>query len=144
MKKLALTVFLGGFLLANGCSSLVAMSGKDASALASMDQVHKEFGKPTVTGSADGKDFEEFTTHNKMADPQRAGVLVMGNLMSCCLGEFFFFPYEMALLGKTVVAGDTLRVCYDGQGNVTDVFLDGDQISLRTNVNKIIDGPKER
>lgn len=142
MKIHALIVLLGGILLATGCSSLVAMSGKDVSALASMDQVHKEFGKPAVTGMADGRDYEEFTTHNKMADPQRAGVLIMGDLMSCCLYELYFFPYEMALLGKTVVSGDTLRVCYDPQGNVTDVFLDGEQISLRTNVNKVIDGPK--
>jgi hypothetical protein len=142
MKKLALTVFLGGVLLAGGCSSLVAMSGTDPAALASMDQVHKEFGKPKVTGMADGKDYEEFTTHNKMADSQRAGVLVAGNLMTCGLGELFFFPYEMALLGKTVVSGDTVRVCYDMQGNVTEVYVDGEQVSLRTNVNRIIDGPK--
>lgn len=142
MKIHALIVLLGAILLATGCSSLVAMSGKDVSALASMDQVHKEFGKPKVTGMADGKDYEEFTTHNKMADPQRASVLVAGNLMTCGLGELYFFPYEMALLGKTAVSGDTLRVCYDMQGNVTDVYVDGEQVSLRTNVNKTIDGPK--
>jgi hypothetical protein len=142
MKNCALIALIGGFLLANGCSSLVAMSGKDVSVLASMDQVHKEFGKPVVTGMADGRDYEEFTTHNKMADPQRAGVLVLGDLMTCGFGELFFFPYEMAMLGKTAVVGDTLRVCYDAQGSVTDVFLGGEQISLRTNVNRTIDGPK--
>jgi hypothetical protein len=142
MKNRTLLVLIGGFLLAGGCSSMVAMSGKDVSTFASMDQVHKEFGKPAATGVADGHDYEEFTTHSKIADPQRAGILIMGDLMTSGLMEFFLFPYEMAALGHTAIIGETLRFCYDQQGSVTDVFLDGEQISLRTNVNRTIEGPK--
>ena len=56
--------------------------------------------------------------------------------------EFFLFPYELSQLGYTAIAGDTIRFCYDAQGSVTGVFLDGEQISLRTNVNRTIDGAK--
>ena len=142
MKNRTLLVLIGGLLCACGCSSLVALSGKDVSGLASMDQVHKEFGKPVATGVSDSQDYEEYVTHAKIADPQRAGVLVMGDLMSSGLMELFLFPYEMVELGHTTVAGDTIRFCYDGQGNVTGVFMGGEQIALRTNVNRLIEGPK--
>jgi hypothetical protein len=142
MKNRTLLVLIGGLLFASGCSSLVAVSGKDVGELASMDQVHKEFGKPVATGAADGQDYEEFVTHSKIADPQRAGVLALGNMMTSGLMEVFFFPYEMAELAHTTVAGDTIRFCYDSQGSVTGVFLGGEQIALRTNVNRTIDGPK--
>jgi YD repeat-containing protein len=56
--------------------------------------------------------------------------------------ELFLFPYEMGELGYTTVFGDTIRFCYDSQGSVTGVFLDGEQITLRTNVNRTIDGGK--
>ena len=35
------------------------------------------------------RDYEEFVTHSKIADPQRAGVLVVGDLMSSGLMELF-------------------------------------------------------
>src|SRR5580698_6708201 len=142
MKNRTLLVLMGGFLCACGCSSLVALSGKDVSGLATMDEVHKQFGKPVATGVADSQDYEDFVTHAKVADPQRAGVLALGDLMTSGLMEIFLFPYQMVELGHTTVAGDTIRFCYDIQGNVTGVFLDGEQIALRTNVNKLIDGPK--
>jgi YD repeat-containing protein len=142
MKNRTCLVLIASFLFACGCSSLVAISGKDVSQLASMDEVHREFGKPVATGVADSQDYEEFVTHSKIADPQRAGVLALGDLMTSGLMEFFLFPYQMAELGYTTVAGDKIRFCYDSQGNVTGVFLGGEQIALRTNVNRLIDGPK--
>ncbi len=142
MMNRTFLVLIVGFLFAGGCSSLVAMSGKDVSTYATMDQVRKDFGKPVATGAAEGQDYEEFKTHSKIADPQRAGVLVLGDLMTSGLMEVVFFPYELAVLGENVVAGETLRFCYDINGNVTGVFLDGEQITLHTNVNRTIDGPK--
>jgi hypothetical protein len=142
MKIHSLFVLVSIFAISAGCSSMVAVSGKDVSTLASADQVHKEFGKPTATGVADDREYEEYKTHCKIADPQRAGILVMGDLMTSGLMEVFLFPYEMACLGHTAIMGDTLRVCYDSQHNVTDVYLDGDQISMRSNATKTIEGQK--
>ena len=142
MKTYTLLVLVGGLACAAGCSSLVAMSGKDVSTIATMEQVHKDFGKPTAVGVADGKDYEEFKTHSKIADPQRAGVLLLGDLMTSGLMELFLFPYEVACVTETTIAGETLRFSYDANGSVTDVYVDGEQVALRANAGRTIEGGK--
>jgi hypothetical protein len=140
MKTYTLLVSAGVLALGMGCSSLVAISGKDVSTYASMEQVRKDFGKPAAKGMADGRDYEEFSSHAKISDPQKAGVLIMGNLMTCGLMELFLFPYELCCAGHNVIAGETVRFAYDAQGNVTDVYVDGDQVSLRANAGRTIEG----
>ncbi|CAN5185660.1 hypothetical protein BH10PLA2_BH10PLA2_21040 [soil metagenome] len=142
MKTYTLLVLVGVLTFNLGCSSLVAVSGKDVSAYASMEQVRKDFGKPLNKGMADGRDYEEFTSHTKISDPQRAGVLIMGDLMTCGLLELFLFPYELCCVGHNVVAGETVRFAYDAQGSVTDVYVDGEQVSLRANAGRTIEGAK--
>ncbi len=142
MKIPAILLPVCFFLGACGCSSMVAVSGKDVSGLASAEQVHKEFGKPVATGVVEDREFEDYKTHAKISDPQRAGTMMLGDLMTSGLMEFFLFPYELACVGQTAIMGDTLRFCYDSQHNVTDVYLDGEQISLRSNATRTIEGQK--
>jgi hypothetical protein len=139
MKTLALLVSAGVLALATGCSSLVALSGKDVGSIACLEQAHAEFGKPVAVGTADGRDYEDFNSHKKIADPQRAGVLIMGDLMSCGLMEFVLFPYEMACFGKTAISGGTVRFFYDSSGNITDVYANGEQVALRANAGRTME-----
>ncbi len=142
MKTYTLLVLVGVLAFAGGCSSLVAMSGKDVGSIATMEQVHHQFGKPVASGTADGKDYEEFKSHSKISDPQRAGVLIMGDLMTSGLMELFLFPYELACVGETTISGETVRFSYDPNGSVTDVYVNGEQVALRANAGRTIEGGK--
>jgi hypothetical protein len=142
MKTYTPLVLVGVLAFAVGCSSLVALSGKDVGSIATMEQVHKEFGKPVAVGTADGKDYEEFKSHSHISDPQRAGVLIMGDLMTSGLMELFLFPYELACVGETTIAGGTVRFSYDANGSVTDVYVNGQQVALSANAGRTIEGGK--
>jgi YD repeat-containing protein len=109
------------------------ISGKDLTTLKTREAIHDQFGEPSATGFAEGKPFEEFRTRWKISEQKTAKCMTygMGLAMTFGMGEpFYFFPHELYLLGKRTLLGQTIRVTYDGSGNVAGILLDGEQIDM--------------
>ncbi len=113
-----------------GCTMLVVNTGKDLTALKSQAKVHEAFGLPTATGQAEGMPYEDFTTHRKIAEPQKNIYLMMGTIATYGFGEFVWFPTELYRAVRRSVVGQPLRFTYDAAGNVTAIRFDNDPVSL--------------
>jgi len=108
-------------LLSNGCSVLIARSGVDLHTLTTREKVHEKFGKPSASGTAEGKPFEEFRTRRKIAEPFRGDLLGMSFAWTWGLAEVITFPYELYLLGNRSLLGQDIRFTYDSSGIVRHI-----------------------
>jgi hypothetical protein len=111
-------LLVGLALLPVGCSALIAQSGKDVTSLKTREQVRREFGAPTESGTtADGHAYDDFRTRRKISDVDPAAGLCF--VMSFGLSEFVAFPEELYENEQRLLLGQTLRFEYDATGNVT-------------------------
>jgi hypothetical protein len=128
MQNASYCVFVCG-LLACGCAGLVNQVGKDLSDVKNRQEVHAKLGEPASTGVAEGKAYEEFHTRQKIAgaDQRLFGGpgYAMGVYMTCGLSEVVLFPYELSLVGRRALFGQTVRVTYEADDAVAYVLLDG-------------------
>jgi len=113
-------------LLISGCSVLIANCGKDLNVLDDRDQVRQEFGEPVATGIEDGKQFEDFRSHWKVADPYWGGPgYAMGMILTAGLYELGGFPYQVYCASRATIVGQDIRFYYDRAGNVSECRVDG-------------------
>jgi hypothetical protein len=125
--------------MSSGCSTLIARSGDDLSALTTREKVHEAFGNPSMSGTSDGQLFEDFHTRRKIAEPMRSISLGLGTVMTFGVSELFCFPGELCLLGRTSLLGRDIRFSYDSEGVVTHIELPGQWVldPLRSQVDLI-------
>lgn len=116
------------FVPTTGCSLLVVNSGKDLSALTTQAEVQQSFGPPSVTATADGQVYEEFTTHRKIAQPWMNIYLCTYDVATLGLIEFVAFPQVLYQSARGTLLGQRLRFTYDAAGNVTQVQLNGEAV----------------
>jgi hypothetical protein len=116
--------------LSNGCSMLIAQSGKDLNICATREEVRAELGEPCASGVEEGKRFEEYRSRWKISEAGSYGCLTygMGFAMTFGASELLLFPQALYLLGKRTVLGQTVRVTYDDAGIVTGLYLDGEDL----------------
>lgn len=112
-----------------GCSAMVASSGKDLNYLTTRDEVHKEFGKPKESGTADGNSYEEFRSHQMIAEPGGAIGMTMVNFATLGLAEFVLFPAELYKVSSRSITGQSIRFSYDESGNVVGASINGEPIA---------------
>lgn len=122
-------------ILSSGCSFLIAYAGKDLSKLETREKVHEVFNKPTLAGYEDNRFFEEFRTRRKVSESLRASHLAMSVPMTFGLGELVAFPYELYLLGRNTILGQTIRFTYDSEGRIIRITLDGELTNWPTTPN---------
>jgi hypothetical protein len=128
--RVAPLFLLASVSLSSGCSVMIAGSGKDLGSLTTKAQVHTQFGEPSATGIEGGKAFEDFRTRQKVAtwDQSQKEVYAMLMVMTLGTAELVFTPYEVYLLGVRTMIGQTVRVAYDANGKIADLYLDGKPI----------------
>jgi hypothetical protein len=114
-------------LFCNGCSMLIASSGKDLSQLKTRDEVREQFGEPMMSCNEEGRDFDDFRSHRKIAYQLRTAGYSMSLAMTLGLGEFITFPYEVYETGKDVIVGQDVRFYYDENGRTTECLVNGDR-----------------
>lgn len=114
-----------------GCSAFIISSGQHLSELTTQSQVHESFGLPAAAGQTEGGNtFEEFTTHRKIAEPEKGIYLTMGYVCTLGLGEFIWFPHEAWVAERRSIVGQKLRFTYNDAGDVTTIRLDGAPVLL--------------
>ena len=129
MRSTWLLLF-AGVLPSAGCSLLVVNTGKNLAELKSQEQVHETFGLPSLTGQTEGVPYEEFTTHRKIAEPDKNIYIIMGTAGTFGFGELVWFPTELYRAIRRSVVGQQIRYIYDAEGNVTDISHDGESVSV--------------
>ena len=127
-----LPVLLTAYALsAAGCSAIIISSGQHLSELTTRAQVHESFGLPTAAGQTEGGNtFEEFTTHRKIAEPEKGIYLAMGYAGTLGLGEFIWFPHEAWVAARRSIVGQKLRFTYNDAGEVTAIRFEGDPVLM--------------
>lgn len=128
--RYASTLIAFSLLSSIGCSVLLINSGQNLEELKTRSEVSKAFGAPTTTGQIEGKDFEEFETRRKIAEPWKGIYLAMGYAATLGLGEFVWFPVQLFHTGRRTVLGQHIRFVYDSAGNVIEIRFDGDAVTL--------------
>jgi YD repeat-containing protein len=116
--------------LACGCSCMIAGAGKDLGAVDTRAEMHGVLGEPVTRGVANGEPYEEFHTRMVIRDDQSAAGEGYALLLfiTCGTSELVTVPYQLGLLCKRSIAGQTVRVTYDKNGNVTQVDRDGESV----------------
>lgn len=126
--RVAILLCVGAVPPATGCTYAVVTSGKNLSEVKTAEQARAEFGPPVGSGVADGKPFEEFRTHRKIAEPNKVIYLMMGYAVTFGTGELIWFPQQSFIAARRWVCGQTLRFVYDEHGKVTTVVHDGEPV----------------
>jgi hypothetical protein len=110
-------------MLPTGCSTLIADSGKNLGELKTREQVHTYFGEPAKTGTADGKDYEVYYTHRKIAEGQlERWSKGMGIAMTLGMLELYYFPEELVYLAKHTLAGQEMTFVYNDTGRTISIM----------------------
>jgi hypothetical protein len=126
--RTALLLLIAAVPLGSGCSVFIAQAGRDVGT--TREQVREQFGQPIESGAVDDKHFDQFRTHRKLAEHDRASRMGMGIVMTYMVGELVAFPIELYTLTRRSVFGQDLRVWYDSNGAVTSVQIDGESLWL--------------
>ncbi len=121
-------ILLSAVVGATGCGALVKVSGTDVNDFTTRTAVQKEFGKPSATGVEEGRPYEEYVTHLKLAEPGSAEGLTILDASTFFLAEFVLFPTELYRAADHIYNGQTLHVLYDDKGNVINMRTDGSAI----------------
>jgi YD repeat-containing protein len=79
----------------------------------------------------DDHPYEEFRTRKVIADENfsRGDGYAIGFIITLGTSELIEVPYQLFLLTKRTVLGQTIRVTYDKYGNIAYVTRDGQTIS---------------
>ncbi len=117
-------------LLPSGCSEFIASAGTDLEALKTKEEVHAKFGEPIATGTTEEGLYEDFRSRRKFRDPIGSQGCAMGFGMTMGLGEFYQFPLELFLVGRSTLLGQDVRFTYDAAGKVKHAYLNGGRISF--------------
>ena len=116
--------------LACGCSCMIAGAGTDLGAVETKAEMHSVLGEPVTRGLADGQPYEEFRTRMVISDDQSStdeGYALL-LFVSCGTSELVTVPYQLGLLCKRSLVGQTVRVTYDQKGHVSQVDRDGESV----------------
>jgi hypothetical protein len=136
MRYLRLTLVISS-LISSGCSSLLARSGVDLSALATREQVRAEFGEPEASGTTEDGYYEEYHSRRKISDPVIASAYGMMFVMYFGLGEAVSLPIEAGRLASTTISGQEIRVTYDSADQVDRILIDDDSHRFQVTPNDI-------
>jgi hypothetical protein len=92
--------------------------------------MHALLGEPVARGVAGGEQYEEFRTRRVIAKDQWdcEGYCILC-AATCCAPDLVCVPYQLALLAKRAVLGQTIRVTYDPDGGVGSVQRDGESVT---------------
>jgi hypothetical protein len=125
--RLALSVCLT---LSCGCACMIAGAGKDLGRVGSKEEMHALLGEPVARGVAGGEQYEEFRTRRVIANSQWdcEGYCILC-ATTCCAPDLVCVPYQLGLLAKRTVLGQTIRVTYDPDGGVGWVERDGESVT---------------
>lgn len=109
---------------------MIAGAGKDLGAVETKAEMHGVLGEPVGQGVANGEPYEEFRTRMVIADDQSESDEGYALLLfvSCGTSELVTVPYQLGLLCKRSIVGQTVRVTYDQNGRVTQVDRDGESV----------------
>jgi hypothetical protein len=114
----------------SGCTGLIAGAGKDLGKVSSREEMHAVLGKPVASGVAEGKQYEEFRTRKVIAQDQtgtgEAYVIYWASTFGTI--ELIGVPYQLWLLGKRTLLGQTIRVTYEQDGAIGEVERDGQSV----------------
>ncbi len=123
---------LAAALLSGGCSFLIARSGKDLTGLATREEIRAQLAEPIATSVEDGNVIEEYRTRRKIAEPYARRYFSPGYpmLLSMTFGtsELISVPYELSLIGRRTLRGQTLRVIYYPDGMVANIYVNGESL----------------
>ena len=123
--RAALFLLAASLVSSAGCSWWVISRGTDLSKLPTREQVQAVFGPPRASGEVEGKSYEDFRTHRKIADFNLEGVLMV-DAGTLGLAELYCFPCAVFIAAKQSIAGQNLRFIYDENGKVKEVRRDGE------------------
>jgi len=122
----------GGLLLCivtvfhSGCASELAGAGKDLGALTSLEEMRDGLAEYGASGVAEGKRYEEFRTRKVIAqnqDGHEGYIIAWASTFGTI--DLIAVPYQVYLIGKRSVVGQTVRVTYDEDGSIGEVERDG-------------------
>jgi hypothetical protein len=123
--RIVLLPLVAGVLSSAGCTGLVISSGTDLGALPTREEVRAKFGTPVASGTEEGKQYEDFRTRRKIAEPDKMIYLLMGYAYTFGLGEVVWFPHQSFVAARRSIVGQDLRFYFDEAGNVTAARHDG-------------------
>ncbi|MBX9627841.1 MAG: hypothetical protein K2X82_28845 [Gemmataceae bacterium] len=112
-----------GVVGSTGCSAFVASSGTELAKLKTRDEVRGKFGEPVGQGTEEGEFYEDYRTRRKIAEQWKGIYSCMGFAYTLGLSELYAFPHEVFVAARRSLAGQTVRVEYDGAGEVAGVRL---------------------
>src|SRR5262249_53456120 len=87
-------------------------------------EVQNRLGTPTSSGTTEGKQYEDFHTHQKIAYKPGAGY-AMGFVMTLGLCDLILFPIEVVKASSEMIQGHDVRVIYEADGKVSAILVDG-------------------
>ena len=108
----------------SGCTGMLASRGLDLDKMQSDAVVQSRLGKPISSGTTEGKQYEDFHTHQKIAYKPGAGY-AMGFCMTLGLCDLFLFPIEVVKASSEMIKGHDVRVIYESDGKVSTILVDG-------------------
>lgn len=114
-----------------GCSTLIARSGKNVEIWKTRDQIRDVMGTPVTTGIEDGREFDDFVTHKKIAEDSRIYGLSVYFAMTCGFSEILTLPNEAYRAIRNMTVGTDLRFYYDANGRITSIKSRTVQVSPR-------------
>lgn len=120
------SVLIGGALVSAGCSAFIASRGTDLTELTNREESHKQLGSPVESGTEEGKDYDIFRYHGKIARWNPGPGPAMLLIMTWGLSEFVNVPYELGVATADFVVGSEVKFWYDGQGQVVTRTVDGE------------------
>jgi hypothetical protein len=141
--RAAILLWVGITLSATGCSYHIAASGKDLGTVTTREQIHAEFGPPVAGGVTEGKPYEDFRTHRKIADDFlsiQGARLASGYTLG--LAEVVLWPAVCLDTARQVVFGQDLRFVYDEKGDVTAAVRNGEYIVGNPRLSRRIPSPQ--
>lgn len=112
-------------LLATGCSSYIAQSGRNPLSFTDREELHALLGPPaSVTTTVSGSVVEEFRTREKYSEELGESGLGWMAVLTFGASEIVFFPYEVGVQLKRVLFGQTLRYEFHPDGSLA-LSIDG-------------------
>jgi hypothetical protein len=91
--------------------------------------MHALLGEPVARGVAEGVEYEEFRTRMVIAKSQwLAEGYGMLWVTTCGAVDLIGVPYELCLLSKRTLLGQTIRVTYRQDGGIANVERDGESV----------------
>lgn len=116
-------VLVAALLPLTGCAAIINASGTDLEKLKTREEVHEKFGPPTTTGVENEHTYEEFHTRRKISGRMYGEGYIMADVATLGLAELYMFPAELVKLTRDTIAGSTIRIRYDAEGNVLNPAL---------------------